>query len=144
MDVKLAFVADAANDTEGKLNVLGIFDQVTPTEYPYIHPQMCLVVSFQASPAEFGKTKDIEITLLDPDGRPLSTIQATGQVPKPKAGRKAAFQIILRLVNTPFPKHGPYELAILVGGDQKDSIQIEAVPVPKAPRKKRKKTDGNG
>ena len=143
MDVKLAFVADAANDAQGKLNVLGIFDRVNPSEYPYIHPQMCLVVSFEASPAEFGRTKNIEIMLLDPDARPLSSMKASGKVPKPEAGTQAHFQFILRLVNTPFPKHGPYEFAILVGGDRKASIQIEAVPIPKPPRKKRKKANDN-
>ena len=139
MECKLAFVADAANDTQGKLNVLGIFDQLNPAEYPYLHPQMCLVVSFQASPAEFGRTKDIEIALVDPDGRPLVNLKSSTDVPKPAAGKKANLRFILNMVNTPFPKEGPYEIVVLVGGDQKASVPIEAIPIPKPQPKRRSK-----
>lgn len=138
MECKLAFVADAANDAQGKLNVLGIFDQLTPKEYPYLHPQMCLVVSFQPTVAEYGRKREFEISLIDPDGRPLTTLKTKGTISKPEAGRKAPFQIILRMVNTPFPKAGPYEIAVLVDGDQKASVQIEALPAPK-PSKRRAK-----
>lgn len=140
MDCKLAFVADAANVSNGKLNVLGIFDQLTPREYPYLHPQMYLVVSFQATPPEYGRKKNFEISMLDPDGRLLTTLKASGNVPKPEAGKRANFQIVLQMVNTPFPKPGPYEIVVLVGGDHKAAIPLEAVASPKrSSRKGRKK-----
>lgn len=140
MECKLAFVADAANDSKGKLNVLGIFDQLTPREYPYLHPQMYLVLAFKATPAEFGRKKNFEIALLDPDGKPLTTLKVSAKVPKPDAGKTANLQIVLQMVNTPFPKPGPYEIGVLVGGDQKATIPIEAVEPPKqSTRKGRKK-----
>lgn len=131
MDCTLAFVADAANaDAAGKLNVLGIFDRVQSPTFPYLHPQMSLVVNLAASPSEFGKKKDFEIDLVDPDGRLLTQMKASGEVPRPEPGaRGATMQIVLQMVNTPFPKPGPYAIEILVGGDSKARIPIDAILV---------------
>jgi hypothetical protein len=101
---------------------------------------MFLIVSFHATPAEFGKQKRFEISLRDPDGHALMTTRANGVVPKPEAGKRATFQIVLQMVNTPFPRPGPYEIAVLVGDDQKATIPLEAVepPKPAKPQRRRK------
>ncbi len=141
MECSYAFVADAANqEAGGKLNVLGIFDRVTPEKYPYLHPQLFLVVTLTADPAEFGKKKEFEISLIDPDARILTTMKASGVVPRPDSGTKATMQIVLQMVNTPFPAPGPYAFSVLVNGDRKASIPLEAV-TRKAPARRRR---GNG
>jgi hypothetical protein len=142
MDFIFGIVADAANlDASGKINVLGIFDKVTPTSYPYLHPQMYVVASLRPTAAEAGRKKDIELIFQDPDGRALSNITAKGVVvPPTRGGSVSAIRMVLPLVNTPFPKPGPYQIAILVNGDGKGSIPIEAVPpASRAPRRKAKK-----
>ncbi len=140
MDCTLSLVADAANNADnGKLNVLGVFDRVSTDKYPYLLPQMFVVITFKASAAEFGRKKKFEIVLVDPDARNLTKISASGNVPKPDAGTKATMQIILQMVNTPFPKPGPYQISVLVDGDEKASIPLEAIQV-KPPRKRAKKS----
>ena len=139
MECSFALVADAANqEASGKLNVLGVFDRLTPDKFPYLHPQMFLIASFRASPAEFGRKKDFEISFLDPDARVLTSVKGSAIVPKPDAGMKATLQIVLQMVNTPFPKPGPYEISVFVGGDQKASVPLEAI-ARKVPKRR-----GNG
>jgi hypothetical protein len=99
---------------------------------------MFLIVSFTAGAGEFGKKKNFEISLLDPDGIALTSVKASATVPKAGGGAKATMQIVLQMVNTPFPKPGPYEIAVLVGGDQKASIPLEAV-MRKVPSRRKKK-----
>ena len=49
MLVKLAVLADYANVTsDGKLNILGIFDRMNVLNLPAVHPQMNLVLRLEA------------------------------------------------------------------------------------------------
>jgi hypothetical protein len=128
MELTHAFLADAANMTEsGKLNVLGVFNQIYSANFPYRHPQMTCVVRLMAQPAEFGKEKDLEITLMDSDGKSLGALRAETTVPTPEGGRRAYIELILGLNNVPFQHPGDYEFAILVDGEQKGTIPIEVV-----------------
>ena len=65
MDVTLAVLADYANvSQDGKLNIMGIFQEVNPSEIPFVLPQMYLVLSLTAGPAEVGLARNIRIPLL--------------------------------------------------------------------------------
>lgn len=128
MDVTLAFLADSANTSDnGKLNVLGMFNEVYSDTFPYQHPLMFCVVRLTATASEFGKKKRIEVVFLTADGKSLGTISGDAGVPKPAAGKRASVELILRLHNVPFPAPGDYEFAVLVDGDQKWSIPLSAV-----------------
>ena len=49
MRVPLAVLADYANvTTDGKLNIMGIFNRIFASALPVVHPQMRLVMRFQA------------------------------------------------------------------------------------------------
>lgn len=73
MEVSLAVLADYANlAQDGKLNIMGIFQEVNPPVLPFALPQMYLVISLVAGPAEFDTTKDIKIALLDNDGNEIT------------------------------------------------------------------------
>ena len=80
MDVTLSVLADYATvSQDGKLSVMGIFQEVNPPNLPFALPQMYLVVSYSAGPAEFDTVKDIKIALLDNDGKEMLALE--GQVP---------------------------------------------------------------
>ena len=128
MELTLPFLADAANLSDGgKLNVLGIFNQIYSDTFPYRHPSMTCVIRFTANPAEFGKPKEVELTIMDSDGKPLGTLRGETTVPMSPGGKRAYVELILGLNGIPFERPGDYEFAILVGGEQKGSIPFEVV-----------------
>lgn len=129
MECTLALLADHANRSEnGKMNVLGMFNQVYSDSFPYQHPLMFCVVRLTAKPAEFGKMKTIEVTMLNSDGMRLGTISSSTTVPTPDPPTtKANLELILRLQNVPFESPGDYAFAVLVDGDEKSSIPLTAV-----------------
>jgi hypothetical protein len=64
MKIIFSVLADSANITrEGKLNILGIFDSIQVQQFPVTHPQMQLVMRFEADRAEAGKSKKAEVPL---------------------------------------------------------------------------------
>lgn len=83
MDVQLALLADYANiSREGKLNILGIFDALYGKNFPIIHPQLQLVINFEATRAEEGKEKVVEVQFSDGDDNKLSGISGKLKIPK--------------------------------------------------------------
>ena len=75
MNIPLALLADAANATsDGKLNILGVFDVVYAARFPAVHPQMQLVFTIEANPAEAGSKRKLEIKLMAEDGQQLLSL----------------------------------------------------------------------
>jgi hypothetical protein len=90
MEVTLAVVCDYANvSDDGKLNILGVFQEVNPPVLPYQVAQMYLVINFEAGPAEFGDQKHVEIRLLENDGTPLLGLQGPIVVHPGRPGSRA-------------------------------------------------------
>ncbi len=128
MDVRLAVLADAANvTTEGKLNILGIFNALGAASFPVSHPQLHLVMQFEASRAEEGKTKQIEIQLADGDGNKLFAINASLVVPHGAPGGPIRMNHILGLNGVRFPKPGDYAFNILIGDDHKAAVDLKLI-----------------
>lgn len=127
MDVNLALLADYANvSQDGKLNIMGIFQEVNPPVLPFALPQMYLVISFVAGPAEFGLTKNIRIALLESDGSEMLTLEGQMEVPRhvPLPGSRAYMNQVIGLNGITFHRPGDYAFSILVGGETKETIGL--------------------
>jgi hypothetical protein len=126
VDVSLAVLADYANvSQDGKLNIMGMFEEVNPPFLPFPVPQMYLVVSFVAGPAEFNSTKNIRIALLDNDGNEMLALEGQVPVQRPaRPGRRAFINQVVGLNGVRFERSGDYEFAILIGGEQRGTATL--------------------
>lgn len=69
LKVALGLLADYANvSREGKLNILGIFEQISAQSVPAVHPQMQLVMALEADRVDADREQKIGIELIDADG----------------------------------------------------------------------------
>lgn len=123
--MKLAVLADYANVTaDGKLNILGIFDRISVTGIPVVHPQMHLILRLEAHPAERGRQHNVEIRLHDPDGS--TVFEVKGDVlPDGPPGQTVATNQILTLNNLQLSKEGGYNFVVLVNNDLKSEVPLE-------------------
>jgi hypothetical protein len=126
VDVTLAVLADYANvSQDGKLNIMGIFQEVNPPALPFPLPQMYLVVSFAAGPAEFDTVKDIKFALLDNDGNEMLALEGRAQVPRPqRPGMRAYMNELIGLSGITFERAGDFAFTILVGGETKETVSL--------------------
>ena len=130
MEVPLAVLADAANvSVEGKLNIFGIFNNISAGNFPALHPHMKLVVAFEADMAEADKVKEVEIKLSDSDGNDLLMIRGQFTVPKGVPGKKVRINHDFPLSGIVFPKPDDYEFKILVNGETKASVPFTVSPL---------------
>ena len=88
---------------------------------------MHLVLRFEATRAEEGKTRPVEIQLADGDGNRLFTIPITLSLPSGVPGQPIRMNHILALNGIRFPKAGDYVFNILIGDDQKAAVDLKLV-----------------
>jgi hypothetical protein len=76
--VKLAIsaVADYASTSDGKLNIMGIFDGIRVPELPVRHPALYLALRFRGEYEDEGVGRRVDVTFEDPDGNRLLALQA--------------------------------------------------------------------
>jgi hypothetical protein len=131
----LFLVADHANVTgDGKLNVMGIFNDINAYSFPARHPSMHLIAKLSPELSEYGQKRTFTVILMDPDGNHVMQISGELDVPKGQGGRKPEVNIILDLKDIIFPKDGRYQFVLLIDKDQKDerTIHVNRIEPPKA------------
>src|SRR5919199_2106203 len=110
---------------DGKLNIMGIFQEVNPPTLPFALPQMYLVLSFSAGPAEFDTVRNICIPLLQSDGQEMLSLQAQMRVPRPnRPGSPAYINAAIGLAGVRFERPGDYAFSILIGDDEKATVPL--------------------
>ena len=128
----MAVLADGANlSQEGKLNILGIFDALYAESFPTIHPEMKLVVQLEAGIAEVGKVHQVEIQLMDSDGRKPFVVNGQVVVGDVKPGTVFKTNSILNMRGVTFEKPGDFVFNILVNGEVKKQVPLMVMEVHK-------------
>ena len=135
VELSTLLTADYANvEQKGKLNVMGIFGQINSSAFPARHPEMHLVVSLVATPAEAGQTRQLTIRLMDEDGSSIFEWSKPIEVPAYQVpGSRIEVNAILQLRDMVFEKPGTYEFRVLVDNDDKGYrplVVAEAIPAP--------------
>lgn len=133
MEVTLAVACDYANiSNEGKLNIMGVFQEVNPTEFPTALQQMFLVMSWQAGAAEFNTPKDVRVAFVDEDGEVQINLDLQGvAVPEPpRPGARVDFNQIIGMGGLPIQKAGDHAFLILVGGEEKRRVPLHVNEPP--------------
>lgn len=137
MRVLHLIAADYANITgEGKLNVMGLLNDVSAFNFPARHPSMHLVAKLGAELGEYGQTRTFTVKLVDTDGNHIMDVSGQFDIPKGEGGRKPEVNIILELKDIIFPKPGRYQFVILIDKDQKDelTLYVNQLEAPKTTR----------
>lgn len=119
-------MADYANvSQDGKLNIMGIFQEINPPVLPFALSQMYLVLGFTAGPAEFGSVRKLRIPLLHSDGQEILAMEAEMPVPSARPpGSRAYINETIGLAGVTFPRPGDYAFSILIGDDEKATVPI--------------------
>jgi hypothetical protein len=126
MRVTLALLADGANiSREGKLNLFGLFDTVFARSFPTTHPQMQLVVRFEADAGESGSTRNVEVQLVAADGRVLFRLPGTMTV-QPRMDH------ILTVNNLQLEAPGAYRFHVLVDGALAAAVPLQVEQITTA------------
>jgi hypothetical protein len=126
MNPKLAVLCDyAVISQDGKLSILGMFEDLAAASFPTMIPPFFLVSSWQANPAEFDKEKVIKLMVLGEDGGHLGTLEQSIRIQRPPVpGRPAIINHVIRMEGLILPGAGAYQFVLHVGDDPKVDVPL--------------------
>ncbi len=130
MQVILFVAADYANKSiDGKLNILGIFNSINAPNFPARHRQLFLVIRLVAILGETRNKHNIRFLFVDEDGKELINGGGEFDIPHPEGGKQALAEFIVDVGDLHIPKPGRYEFQLMLNGEIRGRIPIEAVKI---------------
>jgi hypothetical protein len=126
MQLRYAMLADYANVTQdGKLNIVGVFDNLYALSFPAVHRQLFLVNSIEADNEDEGQTREVKIQMINADGEVLHELKghfAFGH------GKQTVNQIHL-FHDLRFDAPGPYQFNIFFSEHHVKTLDLELMQV---------------
>lgn len=133
MRVPTALLADYANATkDGKLNVMGIFHQLTVSHLPASHPSMQLVLMLEGNRADAGREQKIEIRLMAPSGKDLFKMEGSFIVKGKGSGMTLRSHQILQMAGLTFTEEGGHIFYIHLNNHEQAAVPLDVILVTPA------------
>ena len=132
--IPFAVIADSANvSREGKLNILGIFQNIGANTVPATHPQISLVLTFQAERGDANSEHPIKIQMVGEDGEVIINIEANLKFSMPPSGEHSVLaHQIFQVANIPFTRFGTYDFNIFVNNEVRKTVSLNVIEVKPA------------
>jgi hypothetical protein len=135
MDVEVFLMADAATDSQGKLNILGAFDTVFAPAMPTLLGQCAIVIRLRVYPSD-TLSHNVEVHITTAEGTDLVP-PASGkfdlpavQPPAPSSG----INIIFNIIGLKFERYGEHAIHLDIDGQRRNSlplyVKVAPQPVP--------------
>lgn len=125
MNLEVFTFCDAANDSQGKLNILGAFDTVNVPAVPAILAQCAIAVRMRYDRIESGEHL-VTLRIILPSSTALpDTPSGKATIPPPPPGADIASGLIVyNITGLPLPEAGKYRVAFIV-----DDVAVGAIPL---------------
>jgi hypothetical protein len=130
MNIEAFLLCDAATDQQGKLNVLGAFDNIWTKKVPTVHPACAVVARVRFEKIEEG-SHPIRIHIIDEDGKPIGpNLQGTVNVNVGGDMDSGIANIVLNIQGLKFEKYGQYRIDIAIDNQIKGSLPFHVREIP--------------
>ncbi len=134
MQVDSAILADFVQENHGKLYITGGgIDTLFANAVPVRHPSLGIAFRLTLSPAELGRSHQLEILLVNADGGRLATVTAKIQADRPPQGTTGwpvSVPLAINFANIEFPAFGDYQFDLMVNNSSIKDIRFRVVPAP--------------
>jgi hypothetical protein len=130
MNLESFLLCDAATDQQGKLNVLGAFDNIFAKELPVRHRACSIAARVRFSKIEAGDHA-VRIFIIDADGASIGPkLEGNIAVRIGDKASTAVVNLILNIQNLEFKQYGQYQIDLAVDGNVQASLPLYIRPVP--------------
>ncbi len=122
MNIEAFLLCDAATDQQGKLNILGAFDNIFAKKVPTMHPACAVAARIRFEKIEEG-SHTIRIHIIDEDGKSIGPkLQGNINVRIGDDADSTATNIVLNIQRLKFEKYGQYRIDIAIDNQIKASL----------------------
>jgi hypothetical protein len=127
METEIFTLCDFAQDTAGKLTIVGTFDQIGSPVFPVVHPSCSLACRIRFSEKEMG-LHDFRLRLIDSKGKEvIPAIEGNINVGIPPNSQYAAINIVGNLNQLKFEREGRYSFELYIDGSWVTGLPLNLV-----------------
>jgi hypothetical protein len=130
MNIEAFLLCDAATDQQGKLNVLGAFDNIFAGKIPATHPACSIVTRIRFEKIEEGN-HPIKINIIDADGKAIcSKLEGNISVRVGEDTNSSVVNLILNMQRLEFKAYGQYRIDLAIDGQMRNSLPFYVKELP--------------
>lgn len=134
MNIEAFLLCDAATDQQGKLNVLGAFDNIWAKEVPTMHPACAIAARIRFEKVEEGN-HPIRIHIIDEDGKPIGpNLQGAINVKVVGDVDSSVANIVLNIQRLKLEKYGQYRIDLAIDNQIQGSLPFYVREIPNQSR----------
>lgn len=127
MEILLKTICDNAfADQAGKLNIIGIFDEIYAPRIPAVHPKMTLVFVVKT---ESRKQLNHGFNIEDPSGNKIMDSAQNPNIKPAITGESGVINLMHNIVGLKLESYGEYKVNIYAG-NLRESILFSVKPSP--------------
>ena len=115
MVTEVFVLCDGANDSHGKLNILGAFDMIVAGEFPFIHPHCAIALRFRYDKTD-SQESTIRLIIENAAGDTVLTSVDTTVKRGVSANPTASANLIVNVNALRFEKPDDYSILLQVDG----------------------------
>ena len=124
MNIEAFLLCDAATDQQGKLNILGAFDNISAKKMPTMHPACAVAARIRFEKIEEG-SHTIRIHIIDEDGKSIGPkLEGNVNVRIGDDVDSTATNIVLNIQRLKFEKYGQYRIDLAIDNQIKGSLPL--------------------
>ena len=122
MNIEAFLLCDAATDQQGKLNVLGAFDNIFAKKLPSKHPACAIAARIRFEKIEEGN-HPIRINIIDEDGKSIGPkLDGNISVRVGDNVDSSVANLILNIQGLEFKAYGRFRIDLAIDGQIKGSL----------------------
>ncbi len=130
MNIEAFLLCDAATDQQGKLNILGAFDNIFAKKVPTVHPACAVAARIRFEKIEEG-SHPIRIHIIDEDGKSIGPkLQGNMNVSIGDAEGSRAANIVLNIQGLKLEKYGQYRIDLAIDNQIMGSLPFNLRETP--------------
>jgi len=133
MNIEAFLLCDAATDQQGKLNVLGAFDNIWARQLPARHPACSIAARVRFDSIEEG-SHTVRIQIIDQDGRNIGPkLESSIDVRFAPNLDSMVTNFVLNIQGLEFKQYGKYRIDFAIDGNIQATLPLRVSEIPNQP-----------
>ncbi|RQW77471.1 MAG: hypothetical protein EHM51_01715 [Geobacter sp.] len=132
MVTEVFVICDAANDSHGKLNILGAFDTIVANEFPFVHPHCAIALRLRYDRKDSQESR-IKLAIQNVAGDMVVTSIDTVVKRGTSSNPTSSANLIVNINSLRFEKPGEYSIVLHFEGMPAAIIPLYVRSAPAGP-----------
>ena len=130
MNIEAFLLCDAATEQQGKLNVLGAFDNIYAKQLPAIHPACAIALRIRFGISEEG-SHPVKILVIDEDAKPVGPkLEGCVNIKVMEGMDSTVANLILNIQRLKFEKYGKYRIDLTINNQTITDLPFTVREIP--------------